>query len=120
MGWMDARAVNQTRRLGGDSETRTPERAGEETRASRWAVPASWRQPSSRSIGHFQQVHAAALLTGRAESSQSDYLAPQTAFGPATFRLTAEIEGRLRVEFGENALHPLDVDFWPPAEPCMS
>ena len=31
----------------------------------------------SNRIGHFQPIHAAAPLTGRAESSKSDYLAPQ-------------------------------------------
>jgi lambda repressor-like predicted transcriptional regulator len=61
----------------GDSETPTLKDLGEATWASRRAVLASLREPLSRSIGHFQQVHAAAPLTGRTEISPSDYLAPQ-------------------------------------------
>src|ERR1035441_10045570 len=63
--------------LDGDSETRTLKGPGEATWASRRAVLASLREPGSPSIGHFQQVHAAAPLTRRPESSSSDYLAPQ-------------------------------------------
>jgi hypothetical protein len=43
--------------------------------ASRRGVLASWREAPSRSIGYFQQIHAAAPLTGITESSSSDYLA---------------------------------------------
>ena len=75
--------------LGGDSETRTLKGPGEATWASRRAVLASLREPPSRSIGHFQQVHAAAPLTRRPESSSSDYLAPQVGLEPTTLRLTA-------------------------------
>ena len=63
--------------LGGDSETRTLKGPGEATWASRRAVLARLREPPSRSMGHFQQVHAAAPLTSRTKSSSSDYLAPQ-------------------------------------------
>src|ERR1019366_9855167 len=58
--------------------------------ASRRGVLASWREAPSRSIGYFQRIHAAAPLTGRTESSSSDYLAPQTGLERMTFWLTAE------------------------------
>src|ERR1035437_2358625 len=48
------------------------------------------REAPSRSIGYFQRIHAAAPLTGRTESSSSDYLAPHVGLEPSTIRLTAE------------------------------
>jgi hypothetical protein len=57
---------------------------------SRRGVLASWREAPTRSIGHFQQGHAVGPLTGRTESSKSDYLAPQTGLERMTFWLTAE------------------------------
>src|ERR1035441_5787744 len=77
--------------LGGDSETRTLKGPGEATWASSRAVLASLREPGSPSIGHFQQVHAAAPLTRRPESSSSDYLARQTGFEPRACWLTAHL-----------------------------
>src|ERR1019366_1290464 len=56
--------------------------------ASRRGVLASWREAPSRSIGYFQRIHAAAPLTGRTESSSSDYLAPQDGLELTALRLT--------------------------------
>jgi hypothetical protein len=96
---VEAGAVNQTRILGGDSETRHPERPEGATWASRRQVLASWREPFAQSIGHFGQVDSAAPLTRRRESSKSRYLAPQTGFGHATFRLTSEVQRGLPSEY---------------------
>src|ERR1017187_523582 len=74
--------------LSGDSETGTLKGPGEATWASRRAVLASLREPPSRSIGHFQQVHAAAPLTRRTKSSSPDYLAPQRRLETTALRLT--------------------------------
>src|ERR1019366_406052 len=74
--------------LCGDSETRTLKGPGEATWASRRAVLTSLREPPSRRMGHFQQVHAAAPLTRRTKSSSSDYLAPQIGLELRAFWLT--------------------------------
>ena len=76
--------------LGGDSETRTLKGPGEATWASRRAALAKLERAAFRSIGHFQQVHAAAPLTRRTKRSSPDYLAPQTGFELWTCWLTAD------------------------------
>src|ERR1035441_3735643 len=76
--------------LCGDSETRTLKGPGEATWASRRAVLTSLREPPSRSIGHFQQVHATAPLTRRTKSSSSDYWECTPLRGTVKLRLTAK------------------------------
>src|SRR5450759_2227578 len=107
-----ALAAQLTKRasMGGDSETRTPERSGRCDWASRRGLLASWREASSRSIDHFQQVRAAAPLTRRAESSWSDYLAPQTGFEPPTCWLTTGAYSRCDLVRSERLLRKLPPD----------
>jgi hypothetical protein len=54
-----------------------------------------------REIGRFSQVEPLVQLTGAAETSKSENLAPQTGFEPRTFRLTSRCLKRCALHTGE-------------------